>query len=302
MTQQQGSLSVERLCTLAQVSRAGYYRHWQAVAPRTAETALRDEVQRLALADRHCGYRRIAESLQRAGWRVNRKRVLRLMREDNLLCLRKKAFVPGTTDSRHSWRIYRNLAWRLQPSGGNQLWVADITYIRLNEGFAYLAVVLDAFSRRAIGWAMEEHLEASLALAALEMALASRVITPGLLVHHSDRGVQYACRDYIGRLEAHSIQPSMSKVGCPYDNAMAESFMKTLKKEEVDGRSYRDLAQARQTIEYFLAQVYNRQRLHSALGYNTPAEIEANPTLLLSVTKRSTAGSSATCPDFAVSQ
>ena len=302
MTQQQGSLSVERLCTLAQVSRAGYYRHWQAVAPRTAETALRDEVQRLALADRHCGYRRIAESLQRAGWRVNRKRVLRLMREDNLLCLRKKAFVPGTTDSRHSWRIYRNLAWRLQPSGVNQLWVADITYIRLNEGFAYLAVVLDAFSRRAIGWAMEEHLEASLALAALEMALASRVITPGLLVHHSDRGVQYACRDYIGRLEAHSIQPSMSKVGCPYDNAMAESFMKTLKKEEVDGRSYRDLAQARQTIEYFLAQVYNRQRLHSALGYNTPAEIEANPTLLLSVTKRSTAGSSATCPDFAVSQ
>ena len=302
MTQQQGSLSVERLCTLAQVSRAGYYRHWQAVAPRTAETALRDEVQRLALADRHCGYRRIAESLQRAGWRVNRKRVLRLMREDNLLCLRKKAFVPGTTDSRHSWRIYPNLAWRLQPSGVNQLWVADITYIRLNEGFAYLAVVLDAFSRRAIGWAMEEHLEASLALAALEMALASRVITPGLLVHHSDRGVQYACRDYIGRLEAHSIQPSMSKVGCPYDNAMAESFMKTLKKEEVDGRSYRDLAQARQAIEYFLAQVYNRQRLHSALGYNTPAEIEANPTLLLSVTKRSTAGSSATCPDFAVSQ
>jgi putative transposase len=302
MTQQQGSLSVERLCTLAQVSRAGYYRHWQAVAPRTAETALRDEVQRLALADRHCGYRRIAESLQRAGWRVNRKRVLRLMREDNLLCLRKKAFVPGTTDSRHSWRIYPNLAWRLQPSGVNQLWVADITYIRLNEGFAYLAVVLDAFSRRAIGWAMEEHLEASLALAALEMALASRVITPGLLVHHSDRGVQYACRDYIGRLEAQSIQPSMSKVGCPYDNAMAESFMKTLKKEEVDGRSYRDLAQARQAIEYFLAQVYNRQRLHSALGYNTPAEIEANPTLLLSVMERSTAGSSATCPDFAVSQ
>ena len=302
MTQQQGSLSVERLCTLAQVSRAGYYRHWQAVAPRTAETALRDEVQRLALADRHCGYRRIAESLQRAGWRVNRKRVLRLMREDNLLCLRKKAFVPGTTDSRHSWRIYPNLAWRLQPSGVNQLWVADITYIRLNEGFAYLAVVLDAFSRRAIGWAMEEHLEASLALAALEMALASRVITPGLLVHHSDRGVQYACRDYIGRLEAHSIQPSMSKVGCPYDNAMAESFMKTLKKEEVDGRSYRDLAQARQAIEYFLAQVYNRQRLHSALGYNTPAEIEANPTLLLSVMKRSTAGSSATCPDLTVSQ
>jgi putative transposase len=302
MTQQQGCLSVERMCAVAQVSRAGYYRHWQAVAPRTAETALRDEVQRLALADRHYGYRRIAQSLRRAGWQVNHKRVLRLMREDNLLCLRKKAFVPATTCSRHSWRIYPNLAWRLKPTEMNQLWVADITYVRLAEGFAYLAVVLDAFSRRAIGWAMAEHLEASLALAALEMALASRDITPGLLVHHSDRGVQYACRDYIDRLETHGIQPSMSKVGCPYDNAMAESFMKTLKKEEVDGRGYRDLAQARQAIEHFLAEIYNRHRLHSALGYNTPAEIEADPTLLLSVMRRSTAGSHTTCPDFAVSR
>ena len=302
MTQQQGSLTVERMCALAQVSRAGYYRHWQTAAPRSAETALRDEVQRLALAQRHYGYRRIAALLRRAGWRVNHKRVLRLMREDNLLCLRKAAFVPATTQSRHHWRIYPNLAWRLKPSGMNQLWVADITYVRLAEGFAYLAVVLDAFSRRAIGWAMEEHFEASLSLAALEMALADRAVTPGLLVHHSDRGVQYACADYMGRLEAHAVQPSMSRVGCPYDNAMAESFMKTLKQEEVDGRSYRDLAQARQAIEHFLAEVYNRQRLHSALAYNAPAEIEANPTLLLSVTERSTARSCAICPDFSVSQ
>jgi transposase InsO family protein len=301
MTQQQGSLPVDRMCALAQVGRAGYYRHWQAVAPRRAGTALRDEVQRLALAQRHYGYRRIAILLRRAGWQVNRKRVLRLMREDNLLCLRQKAFVPATMDSRHSWRVYPNLAWRLQPTGVNQLWVADITYVRLAEGFVYLAVVLDAFSRRAIGWAMEDHLESSLALAALEMALANRVITPGLLVHHSDRGVQYACRDYIGRLEAHAIEPSMSRVGCPYDNAMAESFMKTLKQEEVDGRSYRDLAQARQAIDRFLEQVYNRQRLHSALAYHAPADVEASPTLLLSVMKRSTAGSNATCPDFAVS-
>jgi putative transposase len=290
MTQQQGGLSVERMCTLAQVSRAGYYRHWQAVAPRTAETALRDEVQRVALAQRHYGYRRIAIVLRRAGWQVNRKRVLRLMREDNLLCLRKKAFVPATTDSRHSWRVYPNLAWRLQPSGVNQLWVADITYVRLAEGFVYLAVVLDAFSRRAIGWTMEEHLKASLAVAALEMALTNRSITPGLLVHHSDRGVQYACRDYIGLLEANAIQPSMSRVGCPYDNAMAESFMKTLKQEEVDGRKYRDLAQARQEIEHFLEQVYNRQRLHSALAYNAPAEVEENPALLLTASQRQQQG------------
>jgi putative transposase len=302
MTQQQGSLSVERMCAVAQVSRAGYYRHWQAVAPRAAQTALRDEVQRLALADRHCGHRRIAKTLRDAGWRVNRKRILRLMREDNLLCLRKKAFVPPTTNSRHSWRIYPNLAWRLKPTGMNQLWVADITYVRLTEGFAYLAVVLDAFSRRAIGWAMAEHLEASLALAALDMALASRDITPGLLVHHSDRGVQYACGDYIGRLEAHAIQPSMSRVGCPYDNAMAESFMKTLKKEEVDGRSYRDLAQASQAIDHFLAEVYNRQRLHSALGYNPPAVFEEKSMQLVSAAQRSPAASNAICPDFPVSR
>ena len=303
MTQQQGGLTVERMCALVEISRAGYYRHWQEAEPRRAETALRDEVQRLALAERHYGYRRITAKLRRAGWRVNHKRVLRLMRQDNLLCLCKAAFVPATTDSRHSWRIYPNLAWRLKPTGVNQLWVADITYVRLAEGFVYLAVVLDAFSRRAIGWAMEDHLQASLALAALEMALTSRTITPGLLVHHSDRGVQYACRDYIDRLEAYAIQPSMSRVGCPYDNAMAESFMKTLKQEEVDGRSYRDLMQARQAIEHFLAEVYNRQRLHSALAYNAPAEVEANPTLLLSVMERSTAGSTrAICPDFSVSQ
>jgi len=272
---------VERMCTLAQVSRAGYYRHWQATAPRMAETALRDAIQRLALAQRRPrGYRPMTALLRRSGWQTNHKAVLRLMREDNLLCLRRAAFVPTTTDSRHGWRIYPNLARRLQPSAVNQLWVADITYVRLAEGFVYLAVVLDAFSRRAIGWAIEERLEAKLALAALNMALTSRVITPGLLVHHSDRGVQYACYDYIELLEAHGIQPSMSRVGCPYDNAMAESFMKTFKQEEVDGRRYRDLAQAREAIEHFLAEVYNRQRLHSALAYNAPAEVEENPALL----------------------
>jgi putative transposase len=276
MTRSQGGLSVERMCALAGVSRAGYYRSWQAAAPRAERTALRDAIQRLALAHRHYGYRRIAALMRREGWAVNHKRVLRLMREDNLLCLRKPAFVPATTDGRHGWRIYPNLAWRLEPMAVNQLWVADITYVRLAEDFVYLAVVLDAFSRRAVGWAMADHLKASLALAALEMALASRTVLPGGLVHHSDRGVQYACGDYIGRLAAHGIVPSMSRIACPYDNAMAESFMKTLKQEEVDGRAYRDLAHAQAAIGRFIDEVYNHQRLHSALAYKAPAEFEAD--------------------------
>ena len=260
---------------LAGVSRAGYYRAWQASAPREERTALRDAIQRLALAHRHYGYRRLAALLRREGWAVNHKRVLRLMREDNLLCLRKPAFVPATTDGRHGWRIYPNLAWRLQPTTVNQLWVADITYVRLAEDFVYLAVVLDAFSRRAVGWAMASHLRAELALDALEMALSSRAVIPGALVHHSDRGVQYACGDYVGRLTAHGIVPSMSRIGCPYDNAMAESFMKTLKQEEVDGSTYRTLTEARAAIGRFIDEVYNRQRLHSALAYKAPTEFEA---------------------------
>ena len=280
MTRQQGErLTVERMCELGQVSRVGFYRDWQARAPRREETALRDRVQRLHLAHRHYGYRRIGALLRREGWAVNHKRLLRLMREDNLLCLRKAAFRPATTDARHGWRVWPNLAWQLQPSAVNQLWVADITYVRLAEGFAYLAVVLDAFSRRAVGWAMADHLRAELALAALEMALAGRTVIPGGLVHHSDRGIQYACGDYIARLTAHGIQPSMSRTGCLYDNAMAESFMKTLKQEEVDGSAYRDLAEAQAAIGSFIEAVYNRQRLHSALAYRSPAEFEAAETI-----------------------
>ena len=283
MTHPQGlgpprAAAVDRMCVLAAVSRGAYYRGWGHAAPGREETALRDAIQRLALAHRFYGYRRIGELLRREGWWVNHKRVARLMREDNLLCLKRSPFKPPTTTSRHDWRVWPNLARRLIPMATNQLWVADITYVRLDEAFVYLAVILDAFSRKVVGWAMEDHLRASLALDALEMALAGREVIAGALVHHSDRGVQYACGDYIARLEAAGIQPSMSRAGCPYDNAMAESFMKTLKTEEVDGSAYADLSHARAAIGEFLEQVYNGQRLHSALDYLSPLEFESRPT------------------------
>ncbi len=265
------------MCRLAEVSRAGYYRRWRQLAPRREQAELRNEIQNLALNDRPCrhyGYRRITAELRRRGWCVNHKRVLRLMRTDNLLCLRRKGFVVATTDSNHRFRIYPNLARKLEPTGINQLWVSDITYVRLAESFVFLAIILDAYSRRVVGWAMETHLQAILALKALEMALSTREVIPGTLVHHSDRGVQYACGDYIARLEAHEILPSMSRVACPYDNAMAESFIKTLKTEQVEGQAYRDLDHARDEIGSFIEQVYNRQRLHSALGYRPPVEFE----------------------------
>jgi putative transposase len=279
MTGSQGvgsDVSIELLCRLAGVSRAVFYRRWQESAPRAEETALRDRLQRLCLTkeNRHYGYRRITALLRREDWRVNHKRVLRIMREDNLLCLRKPLFRPATTDSRHCWRTWPNLARHMDPMAPNQLWVADITYVRLAEAFVYLAVILDAFSRKVVGWAIADHLRAELALDALEMALATRTVIRHGLVHHSDRGIQYACGDYIARLEAAGIQPSMSRVACPYDNAMAESFMKTLKQEEVNGSAYRDLAHAKAGIGEFIEQVYNRQRLHSALAYLSPEEYE----------------------------
>lgn len=270
----QGSPGIEQMCRLAGVSRAGYYRHWRQSAPRQEETGLRDVIQRLALANRHYGYRRIGALHGREGWQVNHKRVLRVMGEDNLLCLRTRPFVPRTTDSRHSWRVVPNLARGMELTGVNQLWVADITYLHLAEQFAYLAVVLDAFSRKVIGWALELHLRASLAVDALKMAISARVPVPGSLIHHSDRGVQYACTTYSDILHGHGIQPSMSRVGNPYDNARAESFMKTLKQEEVAGLAYRDAPDARRRIASFIEDVYNRQRLHSALDYLTPEEYE----------------------------
>ena len=266
---------IERLCALGGVSRAMFYRHWGQSEPLREETALRDVIQRLCLINRFYGYRRIGALLRRDGWSVNHKRLVRIMREDNLLCLKKPMFRPATTDSRHSWRVWPNLARHLKPMALNQLWVADITYVHMAETFVYLAVILDAYSRKVVGWAMADHLRASLALDALEMALADRRIVAGELVHHTDQGVQYACGDYIQRLQAAGIQPSMSRAGCPYDNAMAESFMKTLKWEEVDAADFKNLEHAKSTIGAFIDNVYNRQRLHSALAYQSPMEFEA---------------------------
>lgn len=259
---------------LGRVSRAGFYRFDEAARPGPdPDMELRDAIQRLALAWPAYGRPRLTAELRRQNWVVNPKRVYRLMREDNLLCLRKRKFVVTTTDSNHGLRVYPNLAPSLVLTGVNQLWRADITYIRLRDEFVYLAVILDAYSRRVIGWALDRTMEDELTLTALRMALACRTAGPHL-VHHSDRGSQYASGDYTNLLKAHGIQISMSRKGNPWDNAAIESFMKTLKYEEVHRNEYRDLHDARRAIGQFLDKVYNQQRLHSALGYVPPAEFE----------------------------
>lgn len=262
------------LCQMTGLNRASFYRWGTPRLASPVEMEIRDEMQKIALESAAYGYRRITAELQKRGFAINHKRVLRMMREDNLLCVRRRRFVV-TTDSRHSLPIYPNLAAQMVPTAINQLWVADITYIRLRTEFVYLAVVLDAFSRRVIGWALGRTLEAELALSALRLALSERHPAPGL-IHHSDRGVQYACQPYTELLKQHQAQISMSRKGNPYDNAACESFMKTLKYEEVYRNEYRDFHEACASIGEFLERVYNEKRLHSALGYLPPAEFEQN--------------------------
>jgi putative transposase len=273
-------MTAVRMCQLGQVSRAGLYRFDPGREQPDDDLDLRNEIQRIALEFPCYGRPRITAELKRRGWKVNHKRVARILRADNLLCLRRRKFV-ATTDSHHGFPIYPNLAGSMELTGIDQLWIADITYIRLETEFVYLAVVLDAFSRRVIGWALARSLEDDLAIAALTMAFRRRSPPEGL-THHSDRGVQYASNDYTGLLKDRGVRISMSRKGNPYDNAACESFMKTLKWEEVYRQEYRDLADARASIERFLEKIYNGKRLHSALGYCPPVEFERSLPILAS--------------------
>jgi len=271
----QGELSVVRMCGLAQISRASFYRQLEEQGTASLDQELRVLIQRAALAHRYYGYRRIARLLRRQGRPVNAKKVRRLMHEDNLLANRRRKFV-ATTDSEHGYRVYPNLAKRVVLGAVDQLWVADITYVRLAEEFVYLAVVLDAYSRRVVGWALDRSLESRLALTALDRASAARQPGAGL-VHHSDRGTQYASNEYVRRLESIGAWISMSRAGRPWENGKCESFMRTLKREEIEARPYRNLEELERNLEEFIETIYNRERLHSALGYRSPMEFEQQP-------------------------
>lgn len=277
------SISVKCTTELLEVSRSGYYKWFHRSNDHdnvnNSDLQLRKQIQDIAIEFPGYGYRRITAELRNRGCHINHKKVRRLMKEDNLLCVKKK-FKPTTTDSNHKEKIYLNLVKDLQVTGINQLWVADITYIQLLNEFVYLAVIIDVFSRRCIGWELSHHIDTQLTLNALYKALQTRGIDDLQdLIHHSDQGVQYASLDYVNCLKENGIQISMSRKGNPYDNAFAESFIKTLKCEEVYLNEYRTFNDASQNIECFIEEVYNLKRLHSSIGYKSPVDFEEALTL-----------------------
>ena len=271
-----GARAIKELSAAVSVSRSSYYRHRKkkTKSPRMSppEQRRRERIQEIALTMPNYGHRSMTAELQRRKLSTGRDRVLRYMREADLLCRRRRAFVT-TTDSNHNLKVFPNLTRDLKVTAVDQLWVADITYIQLPRGFAYLAVLLDAFSRRVIGWSLDSHMMTELPLHALKMALSTRTVKPGL-IHHSDRGKQYAAATYVSLLVKHQIRGSMSRPGNPYDNPQAERFMRTLKYGEVYLSDYQTLTEARASIRHFIEEVYNRKRLHSVLGYKPPVEFE----------------------------
>ncbi len=268
-------MTISRACSTLQVSREGFYKWKNRDRPKDKNEILEKEIQGIALEFPFYGCRRITKELQRRGIAVNHKRILKIMREENILCRRKKAFKPVTTMSNHNCRIYPNLAKDLKVTGLNQLWVADITYIRLLHDFIYLAAILDMFSRKCIGWALSRNIDTQLTLTALNMAIKKRKhLGFANLVHHSDPGVQYAASEYVTILDYNQIKKSMSERGNPYQNAFAESFNKTLKFEEVYINEYETFEDAYKNIKHFIELVYNKKRLHSSIGYVPPEEFE----------------------------
>ncbi len=272
--QEHPEISLVQLCDLLDVSRSWYYESRNQAAPDPQDIALRDEIERIILEFSGYGYRRVTRELARRGWEVNHKRVLRIMQEESLLCQIKKRFIITTTNSRHGFPVYPNVLADVTLSAPDQAWVADFTPIRLRSAFVYLACILDAYSRRCVGWHLSREMNTQMTSRALQQAIGERHPLPGL-IHHSDRGVQYASREYIEQLQAIGAQISMSAVGNPYDNAKAESFFKTLKQEEVYLKEYSSFTDAEENLTTFIGKVYNEKRLHSSLGYLPPAEFEA---------------------------
>jgi putative transposase len=266
------ALSTRRLCALLGLSRSWWYEQVQPDEPAAEALALREAIEDIVLEFPGYGYRRVTQALRRDGWHINAKRVLRVMRDESLLCQLKRRFVP-TTDSQHDLGRYPNLLRDRVLGGPNHAWVADITYIRLPTAFCYLATILDAWSRRVIGWELSRTIDTDLTLTALERAIRGRAPAPGL-IHHSDHGVQYASTRYVHRLAEIGAQISMAAIGNVYENAVAESFFATLKREEVYLHDYQSFAEAEANLERFMEAVYNHKRLHSSLGYRSPSEFE----------------------------